>query len=139
VLAPSHHPTDVAVDPDGDNLVADWGSHRVSIFVTEGKAICNLIGDAQALSKWGRQTVDANPDYGKGAAPGKKLRTAVGGSPRRTCSVLLAGRPAQPSVPCRAHPERRLQSPPGVDPRLRIGAPAISVFALGSRLPMSTA
>jgi hypothetical protein len=30
--------------------------------VPGGRPICNLIGDAQVLSKWGQQTVDANPD-----------------------------------------------------------------------------
>lgn len=60
-----NHPADVAVGPDGDIYVADWGNHRVSIFDTEGKAICNPIGDAQALSKWGQQTVHANPDMAK--------------------------------------------------------------------------
>jgi DNA-binding beta-propeller fold protein YncE len=43
-----NHPTDVAVDPDGDIYVANWGNHRVSISDAEGKAICNLVGDAQA-------------------------------------------------------------------------------------------
>jgi len=60
-----NHPTDVAVDTDGDIYVADWGNHRVSVFDSEGKPICNLIGDAQVLSKWGQQTVDANPDMAK--------------------------------------------------------------------------
>jgi DNA-binding beta-propeller fold protein YncE len=60
-----NHPTDVAVDTDGDIYVTDWGNHRVSVFDSEGKPIANLIGDAQVLSKWGQQTVDANPDMAK--------------------------------------------------------------------------
>ena len=60
-----NHPTDVAVDPDGDIYVTDWGNHRVSVFDSEGKPICHLIGDAQVLSKWGQQTVEANPDMAK--------------------------------------------------------------------------
>jgi len=60
-----YNPTDVTVDPDGDIYVAGWGNHRVSIFDTEGKAIYDLIGDAQALSKWGQQIDDANPDMAK--------------------------------------------------------------------------
>ena len=60
-----NHPTDVAVDTDGDIYVTDWGNHRVSVFDAEGKPICHLIGDAQVLSKWGQQTVDANPDMAK--------------------------------------------------------------------------
>jgi DNA-binding beta-propeller fold protein YncE len=60
-----NHPTDVAVDTDGDIYVADWGNHRVSVFDPEGKPIAHLIGDAQVLSKWGEQTVEANPDMAK--------------------------------------------------------------------------
>jgi DNA-binding beta-propeller fold protein YncE len=60
-----NHPTDVAVDSDGDIYVADWGNHRISVFDAEGQPIANLIGDAQVLSKWGQQTVDANPDMAK--------------------------------------------------------------------------
>jgi tripartite motif-containing protein 71 len=60
-----NHPTDVAVDSDGDIYITDWGNHRVSIFDPEGGPIAHLIGDAQVLSKWGQQTVDANPDMAK--------------------------------------------------------------------------
>ena len=60
-----NHPTDVAVDPDGDIYVTDWGNHRVSIFDSEGNPITNLMGDAQVMSKWGQQSIDANPDMMK--------------------------------------------------------------------------
>jgi DNA-binding beta-propeller fold protein YncE len=60
-----NHPTDVAVDPDGDIYVTDWGNHRVSIFDKQGQPITNLLGDAQVLSKWGQQVIDANPDMRK--------------------------------------------------------------------------
>jgi len=60
-----NHPTDVAVDTDGDIYVTDWGNHRVCVFDPDGKPIANLIGDAQVLSKWGQQRVDANPDMAK--------------------------------------------------------------------------
>ncbi len=60
-----NHPTDVAVDSDGDIYVADWGNHRVSIFDSEGSPIANLIGDAELMSKWGQQSIDANPDMMK--------------------------------------------------------------------------
>src|SRR5262252_8518883 len=60
-----NHPTDVAVDPDGDIYVADWGNHRVCIFDQEGKPLTNLVGDAQVMSKWGQQSIDANPDMMK--------------------------------------------------------------------------
>jgi DNA-binding beta-propeller fold protein YncE len=60
-----NHPTDVAVDPDGDIYVADWGNHRVCIFDAEGTPLTHLVGDAQVMSKWGQQSVDANPDMMK--------------------------------------------------------------------------
>jgi len=60
-----NHPTDVAVDPDGDIYVTDWGNHRVCIFDSEGNPITNLMGDAQVMSKWGQQSIDANPDMMK--------------------------------------------------------------------------
>jgi DNA-binding beta-propeller fold protein YncE len=60
-----NHPTDVAVDPDGDIYVTDWGNHRVSIFEADGTPLTNLYGDAQEFSKWAKQSVDANPDMMK--------------------------------------------------------------------------
>jgi len=60
-----NHPTDVAVDPDGDIYVTDWGNHRVSIFEADGTPLTNLVGDAQVMSKWGQQSIDANPDMMK--------------------------------------------------------------------------
>ena len=60
-----NHPTDVAVDPDGDIYVADWGNHRVCIFDAEGLPLTHLVGDAQVMSKWGQQSIDANPDMMK--------------------------------------------------------------------------
>lgn len=60
-----NHPTDVAVDNDGDIYVADWGNHRISIFDRDGHPIANLMGDAQMMSKWGQQVIDANPDMRK--------------------------------------------------------------------------
>jgi hypothetical protein len=60
-----NHPTDVAVDPDGDIYVTDWGNHRVCIFEADGTPLTNLYGDSQVMSKWGAQSVDANPDMMK--------------------------------------------------------------------------
>jgi len=60
-----NHPTDVAVDPDGDIYVTDWGNHRVCIFEADGTPLTNLQGDAQVFSKWAQQSVDANPDMMK--------------------------------------------------------------------------
>ena len=60
-----NHPTDVAVDSDGDIYIADWGNHRISIFDSHGRPLTNLMGDAQVMSKWGQQSIDANPDMMK--------------------------------------------------------------------------
>jgi DNA-binding beta-propeller fold protein YncE len=68
-----NHPTDVAVDPEGDVYVADWGNHRVYIFDPEGQPIASLIGDAQVVSKWGQQSIDANPDMMKARRRAKSL------------------------------------------------------------------
>jgi DNA-binding beta-propeller fold protein YncE len=92
-----NHPTDVAIDPDGDIYVADWGNHRVCVFDSEGRPICNLIGDAQIMSKWGQQSIDANPDMMKARRRVKSLEpeyrlcfpTAVDFDPD-TDSVIVA-------------------------------------------------
>jgi sugar lactone lactonase YvrE len=68
-----NHPTDVAVDTDGDIYVADWGNHRVCIFDSEGSPLATLIGDAQVMSKWGQQSIDANPDMMKARRRTKSL------------------------------------------------------------------
>jgi len=68
-----NHPTDVAVDNDGDIYVADWGNHRISIFDPEGLPLTNLWGDAQVMSKWGQQSIDANPDMMKALRRVKNL------------------------------------------------------------------
>jgi DNA-binding beta-propeller fold protein YncE len=68
-----NHPTDVAVDSDGDIYVCDWGNHRICVFDPEGGPITTLIGDAQVLSKWGQQSIDANPDMMKARRRVKSL------------------------------------------------------------------
>ena len=68
-----NHPTDVAVDTDGDIYISDWGNHRVCVFDAEGGPITTLIGDAQVLSKWGQQSIDANPDMAKARRRVKSL------------------------------------------------------------------
>ena len=57
-----NRPSDVAVDPDGDVYVCDWANNRVQAFGPDGKFITSLIGDAQQLSKWHQEQVDANVD-----------------------------------------------------------------------------
>jgi len=92
-----NHPTDVAVDSDGDIYVTDWGNHRVCIFDSEGGPITTLVGDAQVLSKWGQMSIDANPDMMKARRRVKSLEpqwrfcfpTAVVFDPE-TDSVIVA-------------------------------------------------
>jgi DNA-binding beta-propeller fold protein YncE len=60
-----NHPTGVAIDPDGDIYVTDWGNHRLCIFDKDGRPLTHLVGDAQVMSKWGQQSIDANPDMMK--------------------------------------------------------------------------
>jgi DNA-binding beta-propeller fold protein YncE len=57
-----NRPADVAVDPEGDVYVCDWANNRVQIFAPDGTFVTSLIGDAQTLSKWQQETVDANAD-----------------------------------------------------------------------------
>ncbi len=68
-----NHPTGVAVDGDGDVYVADWANSRVQIFAPDGDVITSLIGDAQAMSKWGQLKLDANPDFRKARRRVKSL------------------------------------------------------------------
>ena len=60
-----NHPSDVAVDKDGDVYVVDWANDRVQIYDPEGDFITSLLGDANQLGKWGQDFVDANPDLQK--------------------------------------------------------------------------
>ena len=58
-------PSDVTVDPDGDVYVCDWANDRVQTFDADGKFITSFEGDAQDLSKWHQESIDANPDMAK--------------------------------------------------------------------------
>jgi len=60
-----NYPSDVAVDPNGDVYVCDWGNDRVQIFGPEGKYLATLMGNAQQLGKWHQDTVNANVDNQK--------------------------------------------------------------------------
>ena len=56
-----HRPSGVAVDRDGDVYVADWGNDRLNIYSPDGRFITSFSGDADALSPWAQEYVDANP------------------------------------------------------------------------------
>ncbi len=66
-------PSDVAVDDEGDVYVTDWWNNKVEVFDPEGRPITTFIGDAEELSKWAQEAVDANPDYVKARLRVKSL------------------------------------------------------------------
>ncbi len=59
------HPSDVAVDPDGDIYVCDWANHRVQAYDSDCNYLTTFLGDAQELSKWQIEYVRSNPDVYK--------------------------------------------------------------------------
>ncbi|MFN0074804.1 MAG: NHL repeat-containing protein [Chloroflexota bacterium] len=60
-----NHPTHMTTDAEGDIYVCDWANHKLRIYTPEGDLITSLVGDAQVMSKWGQQSLDANPDMVK--------------------------------------------------------------------------
>ena len=56
-------PSDVAIDRDGDVYVTDWGNDRLNIYASDGNFLTWFSGDAERLSVWARNVVNANPDY----------------------------------------------------------------------------
>ena len=60
-----HRPAGVAIDDEGDVYVADWGTDRLKIFTSDATFITSFVGDAEKLSPWAQDGVDANPDYHK--------------------------------------------------------------------------
>ena len=59
------HPSDVAVDPDGDLYVCDWVNDRVQVFNQSGEYLLRLGGSAVELSKWQKRYIQGNPDVYK--------------------------------------------------------------------------
>jgi hypothetical protein len=53
--------------------VTDWWNNRVAVFDPEGMPLTTFIGDAEELSKWAQEAVDANPDYVKARLRVKSL------------------------------------------------------------------
>ena len=56
-------PTGTAIDAEGDVYVADWGNSRLNVYASDGAFITQFDGDADGLSRWSQNLVDANPDY----------------------------------------------------------------------------
>ncbi len=60
------YPSDVAVDSDDDIYVADWWNNQILVFDSNGEFLTTFIGNAEKLSKWGQQQMDASPDHKRG-------------------------------------------------------------------------
>ncbi len=58
-------PTGVAIDNEGDVYVADWGNDRLNVYASDGSFITAFMGDADRLSSWGQEYVDANTEVVK--------------------------------------------------------------------------
>ncbi len=59
------HPSDVAIDPDGEIYVCDWVNDRVQVFNKAGEYLLQLGGSAVELSKWQKRYIQGNPDVYK--------------------------------------------------------------------------
>ena len=57
------NPSGVAVDEEGDVYVADWGASQLVAYAPDGAYLTTFIGDAQDISKWAGDFINANPDY----------------------------------------------------------------------------
>ena len=65
-----NHPTDVAVDPDGDIYVTDWGNHRVSIFEADGTPLTNLVRRRAGVLEVGQAERRCQSGHDEGVSPG---------------------------------------------------------------------
>ena len=68
-----HLPSDVAVDSEGDVYIVDWWNNKVEVYDPDGVPLTTFRGDAEQLSKWAQEAVDANPDYIKARLRVKSL------------------------------------------------------------------
>ncbi len=60
------YPSDVSVDSDEDIYISDWWNNKVIVFDKDGQYITTFIGNAEKLSGWAQQQMDASPDHTKG-------------------------------------------------------------------------
>ena len=58
-------PTDVAIDNDRDVYVTDCNNNRVNIYSPDGTFITAFVGDAETLSPFALELINANPDLQK--------------------------------------------------------------------------
>ena len=72
-----NHPSDVAVDSEGDVYVTDWGNKKVQIFDSDGEILTSLYGDATEFSRSAQNFLEVNQDYYK-AFKRAKDKSAIG-------------------------------------------------------------
>ncbi|SVA57229.1 uncharacterized protein METZ01_LOCUS110083 [marine metagenome] len=60
------YPSHVTVDSDDDIYISDWWNNKVLVFDKNGHHITTFIGNAEELSGWAQQQMDASPDHTKG-------------------------------------------------------------------------
>ena len=77
-------PSDVAIDQQGDVYVTDWGNDRLNTYASDGTFLTAFAGDAERLSVWAQDVVNANPDYNKAR---RRADLAVERSFRRPVAV----------------------------------------------------
>jgi len=65
------------------------GQPSVCVFDSEGGPITTLIGDAQVLSKWVKQSIDANPDMEK--ARRRERASSLNGGSASDCGRFRSG------------------------------------------------
>ena len=58
-------PSGVAVDSEGDVYVTDWSSDRLQVYAPDGNFITTLVGDAQTISPWAQDFLDAETERAK--------------------------------------------------------------------------
>ena len=85
-----NHPTDVAVDADGDVYVADWGNKRVQIYAPDAEFIATLWGDSTDFAPWAQAVLDSNPDVRKAWRRADPEQLATQGRLHRPIDVLIA-------------------------------------------------
>jgi len=96
----SNHPTDVAVDPDGDIYVTDWGNHRVSIFDAEGSPLTNLVGRRPGDVEMGPAECRCESRHDEGVPARAQAWSRCGGSAsrRRLSSIRRRMKSSSPTV-----------------------------------------